>query len=127
MDIPWRDLGLVAAGAVVGAALRFGASVLVPSAGLPFPTFPWATLTVNIVGSLLIGAIMLPAGAEQGTKLLVVVGFLGALTTLSTYSFETVDLWRYGHRRLAFLNMTANGVGGPAAALIGWKIKTLFA
>lgn len=118
MAIEWRDVGLVAAGGIVGALLRFGVSTWIPT-----KTFPWATLLVNLGGAFLIGLLMLPAPAEHSTRLLVVVGFLGAFTTLSTYSFETVDLWRAGKEGLAVANVAANGLGGPLLALVGWKLK----
>lgn len=121
MPFDWRDIGLVSAGAVVGALLRFGVSALIPSPTFPFVTFPWATLLVNLVGAFLIGALVLPSGVDHGTKMLVIVGFLGAFTTLSTYSFETVDLWRTS-QGLAVVNMVANGLGGPVMALAGWKL-----
>jgi len=114
------DAGLVAVGAILGALVRFGVSTW-----LPTKSFPWATLTVNLAGAFAIGLVMLPAPAEHPTRLFVVVGFLGALTTLSTYSYETVDLWRSGRTSLALANVLANGVGGPFLALAGWKLKLL--
>lgn len=113
-----RDLLLVAAGGIAGALLRFGVSTWMPT-----KAFPWATLLVNLTGAFAIGLLMLPAPAEHSTRLLVVVGFLGAFTTLSTYSFETVELWRGGRVGLALANVAANGVGGPLLALVGWKLK----
>ena len=113
-----RDLLLVAAGGVAGALLRFGVSTWVPTRG-----FPWATLLVNLLGAFAIGLLMLPQPAEHPTRLLLVVGFLGAFTTLSTYSFETVDLWRSGRVGMAVANVAANGIGGPLLALLGWKLK----
>lgn len=113
-----RDLLLVAAGGVAGALLRFGVSTWLPTRG-----FPWATLLVNLAGAFAIGLLMLPLPAEHPTRLLLVVGFLGAFTTLSAYSFETVDLWRGGKVGMALANVAANGVGGPLMALLGWKLK----
>ncbi|MFA5943512.1 MAG: fluoride efflux transporter CrcB [Candidatus Thermoplasmatota archaeon] len=118
----WQAVGLVAAGAIAGALLRFGASTWIPARD-----FPWATLLVNLGGALLIGLVMLPEPAEHATRLWLVVGFLGALTTLSAYSFETVDLWRTGHVGLAVGNMMANGVGGPLMAVIGWRLRVALA
>jgi len=115
------DALLVAAGAVPGALLRFAASTWIPTKG-----FPWATLLVNLAGAFAIGLLMMPEPAEHGVRLLVVVGFLGAFTTLSTYSFETVDLWRAGHLGMAAVNMVANGLGGPLLAVAGWKARALF-
>lgn len=113
-----RDLGLVAVGGIAGALLRFGVSSWIPT-----KSFPWATLLVNLLGAFAIGLLMLPAPPEHQTRLLVVVGFLGAFTTLSTYSLETVDLWRSGHAGFAVANVLANGVGGPLMAFLGWRLK----
>lgn len=112
------DVGLVAAGAVAGALLRFGASTW-----LPTRAFPWATLAVNLGGAFAIGLVMLPEPAGHPARLWFVVGFLGALTTLSTYSFETVDLWRTGRPGLAVVNVVLNGVGGPLVALAAWRLR----
>lgn len=116
--LPWADVGLVAAGAMAGAIVRFAAS-----SWLPTRAFPWATLLVNLAGSFVIGLAMLPAPAEHATRLWFVVGFLGALTTLSAYSFETVDLWRSGRVGLALGNAALNGVGGPLLAVAGWRLR----
>jgi len=122
----WRDAGLVSLGAVAGALLRFGVSSLVPSPTFPYTTFPWATLFVNLAGALVIGMLVLPSGAEHTVRLLVVVGFLGSFTTLSTYSAETVELFRSGSTGLGVLNMIANGAGGPLMALAGWRLALAF-
>lgn len=108
-----------------GALVRFGTSTLL-SGRVGSNLFPVATLAVNLAGALVVGLLMLPNSAEHSTRLLVVVGFLGALTTLSTYSFETVDLWRSGHVGLSVANVVLNGVGGPLVALAGWKIRAAF-
>jgi CrcB protein len=113
-----RDLILVAVGGAVGALARFGVSTL-----LPRIDFPWHTLLVNLLGAFLLGFLFLGEGMEHGPRLLVAVGFFGAFTTLSTYSVETVELWREGSPGLAFANAAANGVGGPALAWAGWKLS----
>jgi fluoride exporter len=116
----WQAVALVSAGAVAGALMRFGASTW-----LPTKSFPWATMLVNLVGAFIIGLVMLPGPAEHATRLWLVVGFLGALTTLSTYSFETVDLWRTGRHAPALGNVFANALGGPLLALLGWRLRVL--
>lgn len=118
--VDWQAIALVSVGAVAGALLRFGASTWIPTKSVP-----WATLLVNFTGAFLIGLAMLPEPAEHTTRLWFVVGFLGALTTLSTYSFETVDLWRAGRPSLAVANVIANGVGGPLLALLGWRLRVM--
>jgi CrcB protein len=120
--VPWRDLALVAAGGALGALARFGVS-----SALPRLDFPWHTLLVNLAGSLVLGYLFLDHGMEHPARLAIAVGFLGAFTTLSTYSAETVDLWRSGHAGLALANVAANGLGGPAFALVGWRLAALAA
>ena len=113
----WKDIALVAAGGALGAVARFGVSTFA------WRAFPWPTLVVNLAGSFLLGYFMLEAGMEHAPRLWLAVGFLGAFTTLSTYSFETVDLWRTGHIGMAVANVAANGVGGPLVALLGWRLS----
>ena len=119
----WRGLALVALGGALGAAARYGTSLAFASVTKAFP-FPWATLAVNLLGSLLIGALLLDHGMEHAPRLFVVVGILGGFTTMSTYSFESVDLWRTSHVGMAVANVLANGVGGPLCALLGWKLAS---
>ena len=114
----WKDAPLVAAGGALGAVARFSVST-----ALPRMVFPWHTLLVNLAGSFLLGFAILDSGMEHPTRLWFAVGFLGAFTTLSTYSVETVDLWRSGHVRVAVANALANGLGGPLLALVGWKLR----
>lgn len=113
----WKGVGLVALGGALGALARFGVS-----SALPPRAFPWHTLLVNLAGAFVLGALVLDHGAEHRTRLLVAVGFLGAFTTLSTYSAETVDLWRNGHVAAAIGNVLGNGLGGPLMALAGWRL-----
>ncbi len=113
----WKGLALVALGGALGCMARFGVSSALATKG-----FPWATMAVNLLGSLLIGYLLLDHGMEHSARLFAVVGFLGGFTTLSTYSAETVDLWRSSHIGMAVTNLVANALGGPLAALIGWKL-----
>ena len=84
---------------------------------------PWGTLAVNLIGSVLIGflAIILEKHYPQA-KVVVLVAFLGSLTTFSTYSFDLVKLFEGGLAGKAFLYMVlSNGLcfGG---CLIGFKL-----
>lgn len=117
MTFPWRDVALVALGGALGALARFATST-----ALPRQEFPWATLLVNLTGSFVLGLLMMDAGLEHPTRLALAVGFLGAFTTLSTYSFETVDLLRNHHVHRAVVNVLANGLGGPLMAFAGWRL-----
>ena len=84
---------LVALGGGLGAASRYGVSLAMPArAG----EWPWATFTINVAGSLLIGALAgwLATKGEAGEpwRLLLGVGVLGGFTTFSAYSLETMRL-----------------------------------
>lgn len=120
MNVPWRDVALVAAGGALGCLARFGVS-----SALPRLAFPWHTLLVNLVGAFALGYFFLDHGMEHQARLAVAVGFLGGFTTLSTYSVETVALWREHHVALAVTNVVANGVGGPLMAVAGWRLAVL--
>ncbi|MEV6488443.1 fluoride efflux transporter CrcB [Actinoplanes sp. NPDC051633] len=104
---------LVALGAAIGAPLRH-------LAGRAFASrFPWGTLVVNLAGSLLLGFLIgLPAGPRWGA--LLGTGFCGALTTYSTFGWETMVLAREGDRRRAVLNVAVSIVAGLVAAGLGY-------
>lgn len=120
MAVAWKDVALVALGGALGALARFAVST-----ALPRFVFPWHTLAINLVGSFALGFLFLDHGMAHPWRLAVAVGFLGAFTTLSTYSAETIDLWRSHRVGLAVANMAANGLGGPLAALAGWRLAVL--
>ena len=110
---------LVAVGGAVGAVLRFSISEATPDTG-----FPWATLSVNLVGSLLLGlvaAATLASTLSESQTLLLGVGLLGAFTTMSTFSVETISMVEAGHWRRAGTYVFASAVLGPVLALVGWK------
>ncbi len=71
--------------------------------------FPYGTLSVNVIGSFVMGllAMILVERLELDPllKLGVFVGFLGAFTTFSTFSMDTLNLFEQGHNLRAFLNM----------------------
>ncbi|MFG1605383.1 fluoride efflux transporter FluC [Actinoplanes sp. NPDC049265] len=103
---------LVALGAAVGAPLRYLTDRLIQAQ--TGSRFPWGTLTVNVAGSLLLGFLVgLPVGRDVAA--LLGTGFCGALTTYSTFGWETVAL----PRRLALLNVLLSVVAGLAAAGAG--------
>ena len=85
--------------------------------------FPLGTLTVNVVGCLLIGLVM-ELVREQRTlspdaRTLVTVGLIGGFTTFSAFSYETLDLAAAGSRGLAIANVAANVIVGTGAVWLG--------
>jgi CrcB protein len=110
---------LVALGGAVGAVLRFYISETFPS-----EAFPWATLSVNLVGSFLLGIVMAATVANalgEAEALLLGVGVLGAFTTMSTFSVETMMMMEDGRWRTAGIYVMLSAVVGPLLAWIGWK------
>ncbi len=112
-----RDLLFVALGGALGALARFGVAT-----ALPRLAFPWHTTTVNLAGSFLLGYLFLDHGMDHGPRLFIAVGFLGAFTTLSTYSVETIGLLQEDRHTLAAANVVINGLGGPFLAWLGWRL-----
>ena len=105
----------VAIGGAIGATLRFAVSEWVGT--------PQATLIVNAVGSLLLGICMAALANEMISKemtLLLGTGILGAFTTMSTFSLETVELWGDDRTRaIGYVLITM--ILCPLLAYAGWK------
>jgi CrcB protein len=107
---------LVALGASLGAPLRYLADRAVQARH--DSVFPWGTLTVNVFGSLLLGFLAgLPA--DPAVAALAGTGFCGALTTYSTFSYETLRLVQVGARFYALANVVASLVAGLGAGYCG--------
>jgi CrcB protein len=91
--------------------------------------FPWGTFAVNIVGSLVLGGLVATAAHHDVPPALVAglgTGFCGALTTYSTFGYETVRLAADGARLLAALNVVASLTAGFGAAALGYAVGRLF-
>jgi CrcB protein len=110
---------LVIAGAAVGAPLRFATDRIVQSRHAT--GFPWGTFTVNVVGSFVLGVVVGAAGSPWLTAL-VGTGFCGALTTYSTFSWETLRLFEDDARLLAGVNVVGSILAGLAAAATGFAV-----
>jgi len=116
-----KNLLFVAMGGAVGAMLRYGIS-----SGIYAwfgRAFPYGTLVVNVAGSFAIGLLSILLverfNVPQEWRLALVVGMLGALTTFSTFSWDTLDLMQQGLLQRAFLNVLLNVVLCIGAAWIG--------
>ena len=116
---PSMDFLAVALGGAAGSAARFAAQTAFrASSGA---AFPWGTLAVNLLGSLLIG--ICAAAAERGWPWLrpwAMTGFLGGFTTFSAFSFENVQLFRQGQGLAFGLNILVSVLGGIALAWGGY-------
>ncbi|MER8083625.1 fluoride efflux transporter CrcB [Streptomyces sp. NPDC058316] len=111
---------LVIVGAAVGAPLRYLTDRAVQSRH--DAVFPWGTLAVNVSGSLVLGLLTGAATAGAATshlQLLLGTGLCGALTTYSTFSYETLRLAEDGARFYAAANILASIVAGLGAAFAG--------
>lgn len=111
---------LVLLGGAVGAPLRYLADRAVQARH--DTVFPWGTFCVNVAGSLFLGILTgmaLSGVAGSGVRLLLGTGFCGALTTYSTFSYETLRLAETGAPLHAVLNVLASVVAGLGAVFAG--------
>ncbi|KAB1148164.1 fluoride efflux transporter CrcB [Streptomyces luteolifulvus] len=114
---------LVVAGAVVGAPLRYLTDRAVQARH--DSVFPWGTFAVNVSGSLVLG--LLTGAAAAGAagshlQLLIGTGLCGALTTYSTFSYETLRLAETGAGLYAAANIAGSVTAGLGAAFAGASI-----
>ena len=117
------SLLLVIAGAAVGAPLRYLSDRAIQARH--DSVLPWGTLTVNVFGSLILGILtgaVTAGGASPQVQLAVGTGFCGALTTYSTFSYETLRLLEDDARLFAVVNVVASIVAGLVAAFLGVAI-----
>ena len=118
------NLLLVIAGAAVGAPLRYLSDRAIQTRH--DTVFPWGTFTVNVIGSLMLGIIagaVAAGGASPQVQLALGTGFCGAMTTYSTFSYETLRLLEDDARLFAAANVVASIVAGLGAAFLGVTIS----
>ncbi|MBB1255555.1 fluoride efflux transporter CrcB [Streptomyces sp. OF3] len=111
---------LVMAGAALGAPLRYLTDRAVQTRH--DSVFPWGTFSVNVAGCLLLGLVLglsAHGAADSPARLLLAVGLCGALTTYSTFSYETLRLAESGARLLAVLNAVGSVLAGLVAVWLG--------
>jgi CrcB protein len=128
-DIPpfVEKTALVMCGGSLGAASRYGISLL--AARVVGTGFPWGTLAVNLIGCFLIGVVFALIDRMRvltpDVRLLFVTGFLGALTTFSTFSLETVSIFRSGAIFQPLVNILANNIGGLTSTFLGMWLASI--
>ena len=113
-------LAAIAVGGALGTLARYG----VERAAVPAPAgFPWATWTVNVVGSFVLGAVVTLVverwPRDRYLRPLVAVGFCGGFTTFSTLAVEIDQRIQHGHGALAAVYLAVTLAAGLGAALAG--------
>jgi CrcB protein len=112
-------VAIVFVGAMIGAPLRYLTDRTVQARHDSL--FPWGTFTVNLVGCLILGGL---AGAGQALSApllaLLGTGFCGALTTYSTFSYESLRLIEQRSYFYAAANIIVSVIAGLGAALLGY-------
>ena len=113
----------IAVGGALGSMARYGCSSLV--ARLVGETFPWGTLIINIVGSLVIGFFATLTGPDgrllvaPDAKMFVTIGICGGFTTFSSFSLQTLNLVRDGDMVGAGANVLASVIACLLAVWLG--------
>lgn len=118
----------VALGGALGAMARFGVNALVYPVAVG--KFPLGTLLVNVLGSIIIGICyvliiergVLPAELRN----ILMVGFLGAFTTFSTFSLDALSLWQNGHLVTGLLYVLGSVILCLAGAMAAMVITRIF-
>lgn len=118
--IPMEPAYLLGTGGAIGAVLRYLVSDLVVRRQGDTP-FPLSTLVVNVIGSFVLGLVIL-GGFGETVTLFFGVGVCGAFTTYSSFSVQTVRLWERGMRGSAVLNAVGNFALCAAAVGVAWLL-----
>lgn len=112
---------LVMIGGAIGALVRYGVTKM-----LPTEIFPSSTFAVNITGSFLIGlfsAVIIKYGVTTVIiRHLIIIGFLGSLTTFSTFSLDLVKLLDCGNYFVCIIYLVFSVVLGLCSAFVGMKL-----
>jgi len=114
---------LVFLGAVIGAPLRYLTDRTVQARH--DSVFPWGTLSVNVIGCLILGGLT-GAALPSAVFSLLGTGFCGALTTYSTFGYETLRLVEQRSYFWAAMNVVISVIAGLGAALLGYTAVSAF-
>lgn len=117
---------LIGLGGLLGANARYVVSVW--AANRYGTSFPYGTFVVNVTGSFLMAFFLTVAGDHLGSspsaEFFVATGFLGAYTTFSTFTYETIALLRVAELRPGLTNALGSAVVGVAGAAAGLLLAT---
>jgi CrcB protein len=123
-DLLINDFLVISLGAIVGANARYLLSRY--AARLLGPVFPYGTLIINVLGSMIVGFFVIWTServlADPRWRLLVVVGFCGSFTTFSSYAFETMAYFEQGQWLLMLTNFLSNNLLCLGGALAGMAL-----
>ena len=117
----------VALGGAIGAVLRYLTNV---GAKQAFgPGYPYGTLIVNIVGSFLMGVLVVVLARKGGNHLapFLMTGVLGGFTTFSAFSLDTLTIWERGEPVSAFIYVAVSVLVSLAAIVAGLAVARSFA
>jgi fluoride exporter len=116
-----KNILLIGLGGGIGSITRYVASLVIKS-----KTFPFATLTVNLIGSFIIGLVFAISikqeGMEDNWKLFLITGVCGGFTTFSAFSLENVQLLQSGKTGIALAYIIVSMVLGIAATFLGYQL-----
>lgn len=128
MKINWLNILAVGFGGFFGASFRY---ILALSSQAKFPesAFPYGTLTVNLLGCLLIGFLAglfeMKSWGHPQLRLFLFVGLLGGFTTFSTFTHESFLLWENGKIFFSLMNMGVQIFAGLFLVWIGYMLIRL--
>ena len=114
----------VGAGAAIGGIIRFGATKIIDTSA-----FPWATFAVNLVACFFAAflAVQFTGSVSEGVRLFFTVGLMGGLSTMSTFTTETIDMLyagSYGNMALnIFLNVVVCLIGAISGRELGLALS----
>ncbi len=127
MSLSAQSLLAVASGGALGAASRY--AVVVFCAQVLGSSFPWGTLAVNVVGSLLMGVMfkwfLVSGELSENLRLFLTTGFLGGFTTFSAFSLDAVGLVQQSAYSLSLLYVMASVIASVLALWFGFIVFDL--
>jgi CrcB protein len=118
---------IVAVGGSAGSVLRYLVFLLFDR--YHATTFPWATLAVNLIGSLMIGflwGLFDRVHISPGIRLLLFIGLLGGFTTFSTFAFDIFSLYRDGDYKMMITYLLSSNILSIGFAFLGYGVSRMF-